>query len=342
VRSASRPASFSQPINFVKQLHSTWSDYTPTSFEGSTKTSFKSFPPVVTAAAWGIHDANTGELLWEKRADEQREMASLTKIMTCLLSCQLLTKFDEDPETLTFLVNKVSARIGGTHAGLRENDTVKVLDLLYGLMLPSGNDCALTLAYGFGTMLLKAKKSKVLDKLPVNPVQVFVKEMNKLALKFGLRNTSFTNPHGLSEKGNKSTVFDLGKIGFQAIGMPLIEQIVSTQSYDANVIDSKGHTRTLTWKNTNKLLEKGFSGLKTGTTPNAGLCLSCVLREGGEGVIVTLLNSKTEEHRWGESEKLARWGLGTILSAKGQMNGLSETVKAKITTKLIADFSKRI
>jgi D-alanyl-D-alanine carboxypeptidase len=311
-------------------------------FEGSNKSSQRSFPPIVTAAAWGIHDANTGEILWEKNAEEQREMASLTKIMTCFLSSHLLTRFNEDPETLTFHVNQISARVCGTHSGLRENDTVRVIDLLYGLMLPSGNDCALALAFGFGNMLIKAKKSKLIDKLPVNPVTVFVKEMNKLALKLGLKNTSFTNPHGLSEKSNKSTVRDLGKLGFNAIGMPLIEKIVSTQSYDAHIMNGKGHIRTLSWKNTNKLLEKGFGGLKTGTTPNAGMCLSCVLRDGEEGVIVTLLNSKTEEHRWGESEKLARWALNTILSVKGQMNGLSDTVKAKITSKLIADFSKRI
>jgi len=267
-------------------------------------------------------------------------MASLTKIMTCLLSCQLLDRFQQDPETLTFTVTKFAARICGTHSGLRENEVVRVIDLLYGLMLPSGNDCAIVLAHGFGEMLLKSKKSRVIDRLPVNPVSEFVKEMNKVVMKLGLRSTSFTNPHGLSEKGNRSTAADLGKIAYNAMEIPLIQKVSSTQSYEASVVDSKGQTRTLNWKNTNKLLEKGFEGLKTGTTPNAGLCLSSVLRQGDNGVIVTLLSAKTEAHRWNESEKLARWALSTMSYVKDKME--SEFVKSKITAKLLADISRNL
>lgn len=318
----------------------TWTGNTP--FLDTSKSAPKSIPPIVTATAWGIHDVNTGEMLWEKKADEKREMASLTKIMTCFLSYQLLVRFNEDPEKLTFTVGRLAARIIGTHSGLRENETVKVIDLLYGLMLPSGNDCAITLAQGFGNMLLKAKKSKLIAQLPQNPMQEFVKEMNKLALKLNLKTTCFTNPHGLSEKGNKSTVSDLGKLAFHALEIPLIEGIGSTQSYNAQVIDSQGNTRTLTWRNTNKLLEKGFLGLKTGTTPNAGLCLSSVLKQGNSGVIVTLLNAKSEDHRWSESEKLARWALNNIQTYKERMESFSEISRGKMIPRMRADISKSI
>ena len=339
VRSASKTGSLTRQINFVK-LQQTSTFNSSNGFDMNKSSSNRAIPPIVTAAAWGIHDANTGELLWEKNADEQREMASLTKIMTCYLSCQLLSRFNEDAEKLTFPVTRLAAWICGTHSGLRENENVRVIDLLYGLMLPSGNDCAIALANGFGSMLLKNKKSRVIDKLPVNPVQEFVKEMNKTAQKIGLKNTSYSNPHGLSEKSNRSTVFDLGKLGFYALELPLVQKIASTQSYDAEITDTKGNTRTLSWKNTNKLLEKGFGGLKTGSTPNAGLCLSSTLRQGDEGVIVTLLNSKTDTHRFTESEKLARWALNTILAVKEQVSCLSDVTKTKITNKLIAEISR--
>ena len=294
-RSAARTGSLSSQISFVK-LQQTAALGSSTGFEVY-KPSSRAMPPVVTATAWSIHDANTGQILWEKRADEQREMASLTKIMTCYLSCQLLTRFNEDPEKLTFTIPKAAARICGTHSGLRENEVVRVIDLLYGLMLPSGNDSALSLAHGFGSMLLKTRKSRTIDRLPVNPVQEFVKEMNKMAQKLSLKSSSYTNPHGLSEKSNKSTVSDLGKLAFHAMEVPLIQKIASTQLYEAEVVDSQGDIRILSWKNTNKLLEKGFMGLKTGTTPTAGLCLSCVLKQGDDGIIVTLLGAKSDAHR---------------------------------------------
>jgi len=337
--SSSRSGQLTQ-INLSK-IHQTYS-YQSTSSLDPFKTTGRIFPPIVTAAAWSIHDLKTGEVLWEKRSDEQREMASLTKMMTCLLCHHLLNQLNEDPEKLVFTVNRIAAKICGTHSGLREGEKVRVIDLLHGLMLPSGNDCAIVLAYGFGDLLLKAKKSRVVSSLPVNPAQVFIREMNKLALKLGLKSTNFTNPHGLSEKGNKSTATDLGKLGYFAMGVPLIEKIVSTKIYNAEVFDSKGKARILTWKNTNKLLDKGFDGLKTGTTPNAGLCLCSVLRDREYGVIVTLLHAKTESHRWNESEKLARWGLNTLLSVKDKMEILSETNKAKLTAKLIADIARNL
>jgi D-alanyl-D-alanine carboxypeptidase len=85
------------------------------------------------------------------------------------------------------------------------------------MMLPSGNDCALALAYGFGSMIIKRKKKPNPENIPFSPVKEFVKEMNKLSIKLGLKNTHFVNPHGLSEKGNRSCSIELGKIAFFAL-----------------------------------------------------------------------------------------------------------------------------
>jgi D-alanyl-D-alanine carboxypeptidase (penicillin-binding protein 5/6) len=300
--------------------------------------------PVVTASAWAIHDAKTGDLLWEKKADDQKEMASLTKMMTCLLCYHLLQKYGESPDVLIFSVNRIAAMINGTHSGLKEGDQVSILDLFYGLMLPSGNDCALTLAYGFGNLIVKRKKKKVIDGAPISPLKEFIREMNKLSIKLGLKNTQFVNPHGLSEKGNKSTAADLGKLASIAIQVPLIEKIVSTKNYSTFVIDNRGSQRKMEWNNTNKLLDKGFAGIKTGVTPNAGPCLSSLLRNEHGGVIVTLLNCKTLDHRWSEAEKLAQWALGNISSVKEKLESLPSSIitPTKINTRIIAGLCKQI
>jgi len=296
--------------------------------------------PVVSASAWTIYDANTGDRLWEKNGDDQKEMASLTKIMTCYLSYLLLQKYDEDPHTLVFTVNKVCAIINGTHAGLREGDQVSVNDLCYGLMLPSGNDAALTLAYGFGNIIVRKKKKKVVEGAPVSPVKEFVKEMNKLAKKFGLKNTYYANPHGLSEKGNRSTAADLGKLAFLALQIPLIETIVSCKTYSTYATDARGNQRLMVWTNTNKLLGKGFSGMKTGVTPNAGPCLSSLLRKDKAAVIVTVLNCKSLDHRFLETEKLAHWAIDRISSVAERLETLPSVLTPKFNTKIIAGIFK--
>jgi len=276
----------------------------------------------VTASCWAIHDGNTGRLLWQKGGEEQREMASLTKMMTLLVCNNLIGQYDLDITKLVFTVDLSAASIVGTHSGLKEGDMIRVMDLFYGLMLPSGNDAALTLAYGFGKILLEKKNKPLQGGLPYYLAE-FIKEMNKLASSLGLKSSKFNNPHGLSNKKNMSTVNDLGRIAFTALKYPLIQKIVSTQRYTAMVNTKENSQRELTWKNTNKLLERGYSGMKTGVTPNAGPCLSSMLRRNGESVIITLLNSKTMDHRWGETEELASWALENMFMVKESLGGAS-------------------
>jgi len=279
-------------------------------------------PPTVTAPTWAVHDANSGELLWGKEVGLRKEIASLTKIMTFMVAHNLLTQLQQNLDTLEFRVHSKSASIGGTHSGLREGETVKVKDLFYGLMLPSGNDCGLALAAGIGGLILSQKKSKLIPKDYDSAVYIFVKEMNKFAAKTGLKNTFFANPHGLA-CGNKSTTSDLGKLAYHALQIPLIAEVSSTIEYQTTVITAKGVERQLNWRNTNKLLEKGYCGLKTGTTDIAGPCLSSVLRKGKVGVIVTVLNCKTFDHRWVDSEKLANWSMNNLLDIEEKLCGMN-------------------
>jgi len=294
--------------------------------------------PNVTAANWAIHDGNTGRLLWQKGGEEQREMASLTKMMTLLVCNNLIQQYDVDPTKMIFTVDMSAASIVGTHSGLKEGEMIRVIDLFYGMMLPSGNDAALTLAFGFGRLILE-KRNKPLQGGLGSYFAEFIKEMNKLAGSLGLKSTKFNNPHGLSNKKNLSTVADLGRIAFTALKFPLIQKIVSTQRYTAVVLTKESIEREIIWRNTNKLLEKGFTGMKTGVTPNAGPCLSSLLRRNGESVIITLLNSKTMDHRWSETEELANWALDNMFMIKGSLG--SSGSKKRLTPLIFANLYNR-
>lgn len=112
-------------------------------------------PPFVTAKSWSISDGRTGEILFGKCENDRREIASLTKIMTCFVVIQIIRKIRLNAQRTYLQVSKNAATCGGTSAKLRTGDVLSVWDLLHGLMLPSGNDAAITLAEHFGQYLFE-------------------------------------------------------------------------------------------------------------------------------------------------------------------------------------------
>jgi D-alanyl-D-alanine carboxypeptidase len=169
-------------------------------------------------------DPRKNKILFSKKAEEIREMASLTKIMTCVVSLQLAADLKLNIHKTWFRVSQLAANIIGTSANLTENQRVTIHDLLYGLMLPSGNDAAVTLAEGFTELLLKARqrpnqgKSELITKSDISKSSTnqknsswsyFVKEMNSTAMRLHMKTTKYTNPHGLSDKANHSTASEL-------------------------------------------------------------------------------------------------------------------------------------
>lgn len=263
-------------------------------------------------------------------------------MMNLYVAVKLLKKFSIDPDTYMVTVTRFAAWIIGTHSGLREGDQVSLKDLFYGMMLPSGNDAAHMIAVCFGSLLLsQSKKNSLASSSAPSPVQEFVKMMNVMAMKIGLRNTVFVNAHGLSEKGNRSTVSDLGRLGYIVMQEPLIASIVDKQSYTPNIISRSGTPRTITWTNTNKLLEEpGFTGIKTGNTPNAGPCLSICYQAGEDSFVITLLNSKSPEHRWTEAMKLAHWSANKIAAVKAAFLERGQTTSSKLRTRIMAGLVK--
>lgn len=181
-------------------------------------------------------------------------------------------------------------------------------------MLPSGNDAATTLAECFGTLLMLWKECSP-DPLPeeiYDPekldalreqskrcVNAFVAEMNRMALKVGMMRTHYSNPHGLSDKNNYSTCWDLAKLCDHATQHRHFMQIVGTKEFSCVC------SRTLkafNWKNTHKLLEEGWLGIKTGVTPAAGPCLTSFYKDSKgkqpTALIIVLLNCYSMDARY--------------------------------------------
>lgn len=261
--------------------------------------------PQVSAASWSILNVETGECLSGKNANVIRDIASLTKIMTLFIVKQCIRhKLITDQDQVK--VPHEAIVLGGTTANLRSNDFIKVIDLLYGLMLPSGNDAAYTLAEYCGEHMLKDVRINK-KKTNIHPVDFFVRQMNVWAKHLKLKSTTFLNPHGLSHLGNHSTSTEISKVACLLIKRPYISKIVKSSKHSCTV-ENLGIQRKLTWQNTNLLLNTiTVTGFKTGRTHTAGPCLCATFKNNNISLCITLLNSRTAEKRWTEALKLYEW-----------------------------------
>lgn len=211
----------------------------------------------VSATAAVLMDADNGELLFEKNAQQKMLIASTTKIMTALVVL--------DHGGLNCMVSvKQSHMVEGSSMYLKPGEQVSVEELLYGLMLCSGNDAALVLADACGG------------------IGNFVTEMNEKAQQIGMRNTSFANPNGLDDEAHYSTAYDMALLASYAADSAAFRRICSTQSVTVNGRVMRNHNRLLREVD-------GCFGMKTGFTKAAGRTLvSCAERDGHRLVAVTL------------------------------------------------------
>ena len=204
-------------------------------------------------------DADTGRVLYERRADEKSLIASTTKIMTALIICQQCNVLDR------MTIPREAVGIEGSSMYLREGEVLSLQELLYGMMLHSGNDAATALAIYCG-----------------GSVEGFARIMNEKARLLGLRGTHFVNPHGLDAADHYSTARDLAVLAAYAMEDPIFARTVSARSVTAG-------GRVLT--NHNKLLWRveGADGVKTGYTRAAGrILVSSARRQGRHLVAVTI------------------------------------------------------
>jgi D-alanyl-D-alanine carboxypeptidase (penicillin-binding protein 5/6) len=258
-------------------------------------------PPAVTCAAWVVADAATGDVLFSHEADLPRSPASIVKVMTGLL---VLEAAAARPGALdeTLVVSDRAGTETGSSAGLRPGDSAPVRDLLYGLMLPSGNDAAVALAEHVGRRLG-----------PGDPLAEFVAAMNRRAAALGLTATAYANPHGKTAPGAGSTARDTARLVHEARRLDLFREIVATRQRTATLANAAGYRREVVWRNTNRLLGiDGYDGVKTGTTHAAGCCLAAHGERGGRGIIVVVLGSTSTESRYADIRNLFRHAWHTL------------------------------
>ena len=255
--------------------------------------------PFVTCKAWAIGDATTGELLWGHNADQPRDMASTTKIMTAYLVTRLA---ENDPsvldEELTFS-QRADDTIGST-AAVNAGETISVRELLYGLMLPSGNDASVAFAEYFGRRLSPSAEGNAYDQ--------FIDAMNRAADELGMKESSFENPHGLTAPDHKTSPRDLVTLAHRAMESPFFRKVVGTVRHGTTVEGPGGYQRNVVWRSTNRLLRtEGYSGVKTGTTGAAGACLVTHGTRDDKSLLVVVLGSSSTDARYADTRNLFRW-----------------------------------
>ena len=268
-----------------------------------------------------LMEANTGQVLYEKNADEQRACASITKVMTLLLVMEAL---DDGRISLTDMVSasEHAASMGGSDIWLKPGESMSVDDLLKATVIASANDAAVALAeYVAGSE------------------EAFLEQMNQRAKELGMTNTVFKNCNGLDEDGHVTTARDVAIMSRELIKHKKIFD------YSQTWIDylRDGQTQLV---NTNKLLKSynGITGLKSGTTGKAGSCITATAERDGVSLIAVVLGCSNTKDRFSSAASLldqgfANWSVTvpTIpqesLTAIPVENGMMDSVEVEAAVK---------
>ena len=238
--------------------------------------------PILNARAAIVIDRNTGLVLYEKNSNDVRKMASTTKIMTAIV---VLENMNDLYETVT--VSKKAASVRGSELGVKIGDTITINDLLYGLMLPSGNDAAIALAEHIG-----------------GTVEGFAILMNDKAKQLGLTKTNFVTPHGLDVKGHETTAYELAILTKYALENEKFREIVAVKYATVTI---SGRSKNI--KNTNELLGNysGMYGVKTGYTGEANRCIVSACKRENIDVIAVVLGADTKTLRGIDTKKMLEY-----------------------------------
>lgn len=247
----------------------------------------------VSAPAAILMEAESGKILFEKNSHDQRACASVTKVMTLLLTMEALDngRFKLS-DTLTSSAH--AASMGGSDIWLEEGETMSVDDLIKATAVASANDAAVVLAEAIS-----------------GSEDAFVAEMNKKAKSLGMKDTVFKNCNGLDEDGHVTSAYDVAVMSAELVKYPKIFD------YTSIWLDSlrDGKTQIV---NTNKLLKTytGITGLKTGTTNDAGCCMSATATRDGLSLIAVVLGCDTGTSRFADSAALLDYGFANYTLQK--------------------------
>ena len=251
----------------------------------SASTNVTSEPSLNSKCAIAI-DRDSKAILYGKNENQKVPMASTTKIMTAIVLLENLEKNNLTLDTVIEVCKQAEA-VGGSRLGLKTGDKININDLLYGLMLCSGNDAAIQIAVSIS-----------------GTVEEFANLMNKKANELGLKNSHFVTPHGLDKEEHYTTAYELALIADYALNIEKIAEVVKTKTYTVYI---NGYSKSIT--NTNELLGylDGVNGIKTGFTNGAGRCLVTSVERDGFNIITVVLGADTKKFRTKDSISLIEY-----------------------------------
>lgn len=257
-------------------------------------TSATMFTDSLSAQSVYVMDVDSSTPLLVKNPTDRRYPASTTKLLTALVS---IRHYDLDQE---FQVKEEAFTLGTT-MGLKLGERISVRNLLYGLLMNSGNDAAFVLANNYP-----------------GGYDRFVQAMNLLAIELHLSQTTFTNPSGLDEEGHQSSARDLALLAREVMKTPFLRHIVSTPTY---VMQTASGEAVRELRSTNALLgsEPGVMGVKTGTTLLAGEVLITQVERNGRQLLIVLMGS---QDRYGETRRIIQWILDQYQWLPAQSEGV--------------------
>ena len=247
--------------------------------------SVDSSKPVINSKRYAVYDRMSGTVVYGLDENKESAMASTTKIMTSIIVLENVENLNE-----IVTINKDAAMTYGSRLGLKQNDKLSVNDLLYGLMLRSGNDAAVALALHVS-----------------GSIEEFAKLMNEKAEELKLVHTHFVTPNGLDNPDHYSTAFELAKLTDYALKNSKFCEIVKSKFANITI---NGVNKQI--KNTNELLftsMDGIYGVKTGFTFNAGRCLISAIKKNNMDLIIVVLGADTRKDRANDSIKLMNYVL---------------------------------
>lgn len=244
------------------------------------------------AYAAGLFDVNNEETLYAKDIFTKRSPASITKIMTALVAL----KYGNLDDLVTVTATVKDIEYGSSVCDIKEGDVLSLKQLLYGLMIASGNDAAMMIAEHIG-----------------GSVDNFVALMNEEALAIGATNTHFANPHGLTDPDHYTTVYDIYLMFNEALQYDIFQDMISRKNYYAEYSRYDGSAVTVTWESTNHYFTNQSEppenivvfGGKTGTTDDAGACLALMAKDlYGNPYLSIILHSESKDSLYPEMNAL--------------------------------------
>lgn len=261
----------------------------------------------ITAPSAVLMEASSGKVLFEKNPHEQRPCASITKVMTMLLVCEAIDngKLSLD-DTITASAH--AASMGGSDIWLEEGETMSADDMIKATVVASANDAAVALAEHL-----------------CGSEEVFVQKMNEKAQQLGMKETVFKNCNGLDEEGHITSAYDVAVMSRELMKHEMIFNYTSI--WLDNLRDGK--TQIV---NTNKLLKtyNGITGLKTGTTNDAGCCMSASAKRGDMSLVAVVLGCNSGKERFSDASALLDYGFANFSVTKLSLpEDMPKTIKVE-------------